>query len=583
MISKINTDHDKAKNTSPCISAVTKIAYLVFLISVFIPQLTRGTNSWATANSVFAVAAVMSIGTMVAIAGRNIKDIKNRKTKKSTNIALSIADDEGSEKLRHETAMTIISHRMFPLATIQVITALTLSKSGNNVISAIGTTVATGCMVLVCCELYFCFLLLVLIPAQEKKQKTDHPQDTSPTSKDSVEYVTQQLDKYIIQTGKQEDYRLLSPIKNGRFLELQMSNGEYIHTGVILISKTGITIAYGVSFAAGKIKNESGTFCFSKNGVCCNFGNDVRSIMARDIAAVKTLLVDDAVPVRGIFIIGGIPNVTSGSGENGFEVITESTLFKELQAIEMKSQYKLSEDTLNAITEKLKLVDRAAVNTERPVCRPLHVTTTARDEKFKNLSPEEMGQLGEREVDYRLKWWLVEHPEYHIVVKDCASVYSDNCIRLVKWPLVAEPQEYDHILVGPIGVIHIETKTYDGLISIKDNETWLRANRPGAPWRQIESPLFQVSRHDVLLKSVLGPNVQTFPLICIANSSTTIAHTEKSDIPVVGIEYLASTLNQLIENNAKPLSEEQVMAARVAIEDAKIRVATKVAFQTDAN
>ena len=77
-----------------------------------------------------------------------------------------------------------------------------------------------------------------------------------------------------------------------------------------------------------------------------------------------------------------------------------------------------------------------------------------------------LGVEGEVNVNYMLKWWLSSHPGYIMVASDCFSQYSASCIRLAAWDFMREPQEIDHLLVGPAGVIHIETKDYIGSITV---------------------------------------------------------------------------------------------------------------------
>lgn len=81
------------------------------------------------------------------------------------------------------------------------------------------------------------------------------------------------------------------------------------------------------------------------------------------------------------------------------------------------------------------------------------------EQEERERKARELGEAGEREVNYKLKWWLAEHSAYRSIAADCVSKYSGGCIRIAAWGYMKEPQEIDHLLVGPAGVIHIETKT----------------------------------------------------------------------------------------------------------------------------
>ena len=80
-------------------------------------------------------------------------------------------------------------------------------------------------------------------------------------------------------------------------------------------------------------------------------------------------------------------------------------------------------------------------------------------------------------MNYKLKWWLAEHSAYRSIAADCVSKYSGGCIRIAAWDYMKEPQEIDHLLVGPAGVIHIETKNYVGTIRVDDTNYWDRDMR----------------------------------------------------------------------------------------------------------
>lgn len=82
------------------------------------------------------------------------------------------------------------------------------------------------------------------------------------------------------------------------------------------------------------------------------------------------------------------------------------------------------------------------------------------EQEERERKARELGEAGEKEVNYKLKWWLAEHSAYRSVAADCVSKYSGGCIRIAAWDYMKEPQEIDHLLVGPAGVIHIETKNY---------------------------------------------------------------------------------------------------------------------------
>lgn len=156
------------------------------------------------------------------------------------------------------------------------------------------------------------------------------------------------------------------------------------------------------------------------------------------------------------------------------------------------------------------------------------------------------GAEGEADVDYRLKWWLKKHPECRLIPKDCTSKYSDACIRL-RAPGGSESQEIDHILVSPMGVIHIETKNYGGVIDVTDTDTWRRKKTGKLLWDETESPAFQLQRHEQVIEEIVGSGVPVFGLICIANKDTQIRHSERSEYPIVKAAHLNRALDQMLK------------------------------------
>ena len=139
------------------------------------------------------------------------------------------------------------------------------------------------------------------------------------------------------------------------------------------------------------------------------------------------------------------------------------------------------------------------------------------EQEERERKARELGEAGEKEVNYKLKWWLAEHSAYRSIAADCVSKYSGGCIRIAAWDYMKEPQEIDHLLVGPAGVIHIETKNYVGTIRVDDTNYWDRDMRNAGHFTTTESPAFQVKRHAALLSKIVGEDVPVCGIICLAN------------------------------------------------------------------
>lgn len=193
------------------------------------------------------------------------------------------------------------------------------------------------------------------------------------------------------------------------------------------------------------------------------------------------------------------------------------------------------------------------------------------EQEERERKARELGEAGEREVNYKLKWWLAEHSAYRSVAADCVSKYSGGCIRIAAWDYMKEPQEIDHLLVGPAGVIHIETKNYVGTIRVDDTNYWDRDMRNAGHFTTTESPAFQVKRHAALLSKIVGEDVPVCGIICLANPNVKLQDADNSEIPVVKLGELPELLDALDKSTASPLTAQKVTEVIGKIEKAKVR------------
>ena len=194
-----------------------------------------------------------------------------------------------------------------------------------------------------------------------------------------------------------------------------------------------------------------------------------------------------------------------------------------------------------------------------------------REQEERERKARELGEAGEKEVNYKLKWWLAEHSAYRSIAADCVSKYSGGCIRIAAWDYMKEPQEIDHLLVGPAGVIHIETKNYVGTIRVDDTNYWDRDMRNAGHFTTTESPAFQVKRHAALLSKIVGEDVPVCGIICLANPNVKLQDADNSEIPVVKLGELPELLDALDKSTASPLTAQKVTEVIGKIEKAKVR------------
>lgn len=186
----------------------------------------------------------------------------------------------------------------------------------------------------------------------------------------------------------------------------------------------------------------------------------------------------------------------------------------------------------------------------------------ARAEKVRNSYNK-----GEADVEYALKWIMAANKDMFIpIVGDCESNHKINCIWLKNPNFVDEPQEIDHILVCPAGVICIETKDWKDRVIIREDGKWIRQTE-GDEYG-VASPKMQMQRHEALLQSIL-PNVPIFSLLCFSNSSIVIDGRENFDAyPLLLIEDLDEALKVIC--SAPIYTAEEVNQIVATIEAHKI-------------
>ena len=171
---------------------------------------------------------------------------------------------------------------------------------------------------------------------------------------------------------------------------------------------------------------------------------------------------------------------------------------------------------------------------------------------------------GEKDVEHAIKWFLAAHNGYAVSIKgDCESRYRINCIQLHKPDFIDEPQEMDHILVCAAGVVIIETKHWKGNIDIRPDGKWTRKADDESATVGVDSPKFQMRRHEVLMQQIL-PTIPVHSLLCFSNASTIIDGRENfKDYSIITIDQLEETLTELCSKGTYSRKEIDGMVATI--------------------
>ena len=221
-------------------------------------------------------------------------------------------------------------------------------------------------------------------------------------------------------------------------------------------------------------------------------------------------------------------------------------------------------DAIAAINEESEVVRREAENAEKS-----KRTEELNSQKKKDASDND----GEKAVEYALKWFYAENPGIFSVSHNCESKYRYNCILLKNQDYIDDIQEYDHILVGTGHVVVIETKHWRGNIQIRPDGKWMRDNTATGNYVGIQSPAYQMRRHEKLIKSILPENVSVHSLLCFSNDSVVIdGKPDSFEYPIIYVEQLQETLETIFSNDEHDSKRAQSLLD--LIETHKVNVMT---------
>ncbi|GAW94270.1 nuclease-related domain-containing protein [Calderihabitans maritimus] len=178
--------------------------------------------------------------------------------------------------------------------------------------------------------------------------------------------------------------------------------------------------------------------------------------------------------------------------------------------------------------------------------------------KIRKLTREkaklEAGIKGEREVAYHLRWL----PKSYIVLND------------IKLPSEKyETQQFDHIVVGPNGLFHLETKSVNGIVVISETGDWtlIKAVRNNLVREGMDSPHHQIQRHEMVLREFLKANLATIkvPLrsVVVMAHPKTIVEGEDPHLPVIKKDKLLDFIQNY--ESERRLNKKEVRQVALAL------------------
>lgn len=180
--------------------------------------------------------------------------------------------------------------------------------------------------------------------------------------------------------------------------------------------------------------------------------------------------------------------------------------------------------------------------------------------------------VGEDKVEYAIKWLCAESSvPFQIIKKNCESKYRYGCIILKNSSFINEVQEYDHILVSEAGVILIETKHWKGRVEVRSDGKWVRDPNNDGCIEGIESPMYQIQRHEALIKSIL-PDVPIHSLLVFSNSSLILEGVKNCKMcHAIYVDKLKETIMHIV-SMTKPIDIDIVNHCVDEIERHKVHI-----------
>ena len=193
---------------------------------------------------------------------------------------------------------------------------------------------------------------------------------------------------------------------------------------------------------------------------------------------------------------------------------------------------------------------------------PEEAREAVKEKKYRES--RQYGEKGEEEVEYALKWLV---GDYIKLEKDASGKYGTKAIVLNNKGFVDEPQEFDHIVIGPQGVFNIETKNYTGKIIIDRDGNWIREQSDGRKVGE-RNPLQQSRRHEAVLRSIVGDDVPIISILAIANPKAIIQGAENSKVKLLKSDVLEEYISNY--KGAVSYTKEKIQALADEIEKYRV-------------
>ena len=161
--------------------------------------------------------------------------------------------------------------------------------------------------------------------------------------------------------------------------------------------------------------------------------------------------------------------------------------------------------------------------------------------RYQNYEAVIAGKKGERNVAHNLEF----------LDKNNFIVYNDIIVYDEDYKL---SQQIDHLVIGPGGVITIETKSLKGEIIVRSNEKWEQYKNNNM--YQIENPTQQVMRHEYILKRIFPQGIPIKSIIVMGDYHTKVKSEEKCAYTIVNANAILPFIDE--HSSKAVLTEKQI-------------------------
>ncbi|MEG0774378.1 NERD domain-containing protein [Clostridium sp.] len=185
---------------------------------------------------------------------------------------------------------------------------------------------------------------------------------------------------------------------------------------------------------------------------------------------------------------------------------------------------------------------------------------SSEDKQYSHTSETEIinaGTIGEKKVSHYLSF--LNYNKY--------KVYNNIAVKSN-----GRYQQIDHLVIGPNGLFHIETKNYSGEIYVDRNENWSKTTK--YKYELLENPKGQIQRHEEILKEIVGDKFEIVSILAMAHKYCRLSGLENTTLNLMKVEcvldFITSYEGQSYISKAQATKIINVLEKSIETADTKV-------------